>query len=65
MTRGQVVWLLWDDLWGDDRMLWGVYSTRDLAEAAATKPMEGPYSPVVEACELDAGPAGREGALPW
>ena len=27
MTRGQVVWLLWDDLWGDDRMLWGVYST--------------------------------------
>ena len=49
MTRGQVVWLLWDDLWGDDRMLWGVYSTRDLAEAAATKPMEGPYSPVVEA----------------
>lgn len=57
MTRGQVVWLLWDDLWGDDRMLWGVYSTRELAEADAAREY-GPYAPEIQSCEVDAGPGG-------
>lgn len=57
MTRGQVVWLLWDEQWGDERSLWGVYSTRELAEADAAREY-GPYAPEIQSCAVDAGPGG-------
>lgn len=54
----QVVWLVWDSGWGDEARLWGVYSARELAEAAAQAD-HGPYSPWLEECWLDGGPGNR------
>ncbi|MCK9356977.1 MAG: hypothetical protein M0R22_07545 [Dehalococcoidia bacterium] len=50
----QVVWLVWDYGWGDDVRLWGVYSTRELAEAAS-RAEGGPYSPKIRDVLVDGG----------
>jgi hypothetical protein len=53
-----VVWLVWE-LGDDDRMVWGVYSTPELAETVAHA-KGGPQAPWIQPIRMDSVPGGQE-----